>query len=136
MSRMKNQLSKNSDNYISKHRYLELQHFCLQYAELKQRARELLSVSSLSYEEHISSNCPLDMVAIVAEKRERYLNKVRLIEDTCREVSEECYAYILAAVAHGYTYDQLYAKYGVLPCGENKFYWMRRRVYKLLDEKV
>ena len=35
MSRTRNEISVKNKYYISKHRYLELKHFCLQYPEWK-----------------------------------------------------------------------------------------------------
>lgn len=136
MSRIKNELSKNSENYISRYRYLELKNFCFQYSEWKRAANNLL-IKNSSLGERVQTSDISNPVEEAAEKRETYLKKIKLVEETCHEVSDECYTYLLACVVYGKnTYDSLTAKHGVLPVGRNTFYKLYRRFFLVLDTKV
>lgn len=110
------ELSKNNKYWISKHRYYELKHFCLQYPEWQK--------------EHSPT------------KREL----ITLIEETAREADQYLYDYIIKGVVEGrsYTYlrtvlgipcgrDMYYDKY-------RKFFWLlnesRERGYRHESERI
>lgn len=135
MSALKNELSKKNNYYISKHRYLELQHHCLQYSEWKLAANDILGLSPVQVTEKYGvTNDISDPVAFKVAKRDYYLNKIQLINRVCHETNPEIEYYLLASVAHGYTYENLCAKYEVLPVGRSTWFKYYRKFFWLLDK--
>lgn len=134
MSYFKAELSNKNDFKISKHRYYELQHFCLQYPEWVRAADDLLNKSpDAMSEKYGKSNNISDPVAFAAEKREKYLKKIKLVDDVCKEANPEIAHLLKAIVTIGTTYDKLEARLGTLPISRVSFYKYYRKVYWLLD---
>ena len=136
MGRLKSELSKKNENNISKHRYYELQHHCMQYAEWKRAAEDLILHSPEQVEHTGKTNDIYDPVLNSVEKREALLKKINRVKDLCKEAGGDSEYYLLACVAHGYSYDSLEARYGVLPCSRVEFYKRYRRFFKRLDEEL
>ena len=80
---LKPTLSKKNANWIDKHRYYELKHFCLQYPEWKRLYSEMDGLGATKIEDvRISSNSPGDPTARSAEARYAYLRRIELVEKT------------------------------------------------------
>lgn len=138
MSALKNELSKKSEYYISKHRMLELTHFCRQYAEWARAAEDLLTKGpDFVAEKYGKTGGVNDPVSFAVIKREYYLKKKEIVKRTCEEVCEGTGLayYLLAAVTSGTTYDQMAAKH-ILPVGRNTFYNYYRKFFWTLDQKI
>jgi len=100
---------------ISRERYLELKYFCLQYSNKK---KEILDF------EWQGKNI-LD-----TGKRDKLEKEIELIEDCAKIVGVEIMEYILKSVTKDISYEVLF-----VPCGRRQFYEIKRKFFKLLDEK-
>lgn len=132
MSKLKPELSQKSKYYISKHRYYELKHFCLQYPEWR---RELYSISSLvkpRLEEHIVNGLHGDKTVQAAEIRELYLAKMKVVEQSALAADPDLYKWLLKAVTEGWSFDQLNARERI-PCSRDTWYDRYRKFFYILD---
>ena len=121
---------------ISKHRFIELYHFCLQYNEwmdeLKYKTDTLKSIEVTDMPFAVGES---DQTAQLACRRATLSDKCRLIEQTAMETDSELYEYILKAVTNeNITFPYLYTVMGI-PCSRNTYYDRRRKFYWLLDRK-
>lgn len=105
------ELSKNNKYWISKHRYYELKHFCLQYPEWQKE-------HSTTKRELTKNHC---------------LELITLIEETAREADQYLYDYIIKGVAEGRSYTYLKTVLGI-PCGKDMYYDRYRKFFWLLNE--
>lgn len=130
------EISQKSKYYISKHRYYELKHFCLQYHDwMKERyyIREnvLGSTSVITANSDGSKDSPVEKAVIRLEELNK---KISLIVDTIKEVDESLYNYILMSVVDAASYDSINTKFGV-PCCKEVFYKKYREFFYKLDKK-
>lgn len=129
------ELSQKNKYWISKHRYYELKHFCLQYPEWKQ------VYSKLSNE-----NLPLSMIETVstdifpndpASKRDSiktfYAERIKLIELNALEADPCLHDYIIKGVTEGRSYTYLNTVLDI-PCGKDMYYDRYRKFFWLLSE--
>lgn len=128
----------NQDKYkISKHRFLELYHFCMQYQEWKDELKYLTdTVKSMDYSgeiKGIGTGSPTEKLAI---RRNELRRKCELIEQTAIEADPEIYQYILEGVTADYaSYKYLSCVMGI-PCSKNTYYGRRKKFYWLLSKKI
>ena len=99
---IRSEVSKRNPYYISKHRYYELKHFCLQYPEFKRKYNELCEkIPGGVIRVNNDDVVPVDESAAV---RQRYLDLMQLIEDCSSMTDPVIGPYILKGVTEGYTY--------------------------------
>lgn len=126
--------SKKNPYYVSKHRYLELKHFCLQYPEWKKRYRELEeSITRSKY--YISSGnnkTDHDEVSEMASELAELNRKIRLVEKVAEDTDSQLSYYILQAVTKGCTYEYFQTHYDI-PCCRDTFYSRYRKYFSLLN---
>lgn len=120
---------------LSKHRYYELLHWCLQYPEWEKQIREikfLPEVLSARREKSkwIAKRGTEDLGVILAELE---ANRA-LVNRICNEASNELYYWLLLAVTRGLSFNELKTVYGI-PCEKDMFYDRRRRFFLLLDKE-
>ena len=134
MPRQRNQLKAYN---ISKHRYMELYHYCMQYNEWKAQLQDIEDgLHSPSEGQTTSGGIKTDKTASLAIKRAELSAKCNMIEQTAEETDRVLKDYILAAVTNeGYTYNYLSTVKG-MPCGHNLFYKLRKKFYYLLSGKI
>ena len=125
------EISKDNKYYISRHRFYELKHFCLQYPEWKARYVEFDSLARGSAGE-IRAKGISDPVVYATEHREKYLKLMETVEQTCIAADSDIYQWLLRAVAYGVTFTTLKTKYDI-PCGKDMFYDRYRKFFWLLD---
>ena len=133
MSYLKNEISKKSKWYLSKHRYLELVHFCLQYPEWKQKLREIDILQSRVF---VSGNSEIewsDETYRLVDRRDEWINKIEIVERLAREVDPVLASYILLSVTTGMAFPQMQARHRV-PYGKDIFYNKRREFFWRLDK--
>ena len=121
------ELSKRNQYYISKHRYYELKHFCLQYPEWKMELRHSLDVAQNNGDPEWSD--PTGEKVIL---REHFRRKIELVEAVAYETDEIIGDYILKAVTEDLSYTYLKTKLE-MPCGRDKYFSLYRRYFYLLD---
>lgn len=122
---------------ISKHRFLELYYFCLQYNEWKDELKyKKDTVRSVNVTDMPTSKESGDATASLAIRRAELRKKCELIEQTAIEADPDIYQYIIKGVTEEYaTYKYLKKVLGI-PCGKDMYYDRRRRFYWLLSNKI
>ena len=127
-------ISKKNPYYISKHRYLELKHFCLQYPEWKQRYAELQDEIARSKYYISPKSCTDDHISELAIEMASLREKMDLVENTAREVDPVLGDYILKAVTRGCTYEFFQTQYDI-PCCRDTFYDRYRKYFAFLNRQ-
>lgn len=122
------------NNYwISKHRYYELKHFCLQYIEWKAEYSELDGMEGGDMIRETKSTNISNPVERIIERRLYLSDRIDLIETAALEAGSELNTYVLKAVTEGLSYDILKARFNI-PCCRNVYYDIYRRFFWLLDK--
>ena len=77
-----------------------------------------------------------DPTAMAAERRDKLLTKIKLVDDCAREIGGgEWYAAIIQNVCIGKSYEQL--DKALMPTSfRNEFFSMRRKFFELLNKKT
>ena len=117
-------------------RYFELLHFCRQYPDWKLEADSLLGIRAIKLDSQPHGTTVGDPVASVAERRERLLQKIQIVEDCARTVGDgRWYAAIIQNVCMGKSYDHIDRT--ILPTSmRSEFFRYRRAFFAVLDEKI
>lgn len=133
MGYLKNELSKKSRYYLSRDRYLELKHFCLQYDEWRSR---LLEINDISAKDLViaGSDRLSNETERIALERTVLKNKIDLVERTAMDADKSLWYYILKGVTEERTYIYLVNMMNI-PCGKNMYYDRYRKFFWLLDKK-
>ena len=131
------QVSKKNAYYISKHRYYELKHFCLQYPEWQEEYRRL---SMVSPDRAVTDGMPkgndrIDRTAEIAVKLARIKEKIRMVESAAIEADSVMSNYILKAVTDGYSFTYLKSVMDI-PCEKDMYYDRYRKFFYLLSHKI
>ena len=130
---IKPSISTKNPNYISKHRYYELKHFCLQYPEWRKELEQLyLEPGSLKID-YIKSSDPSDRTADIAIRRMKLKKKMELVEQAAMAVEPDLANYILTAVTDGVSYEFLRMRMNI-PCCRDTFYECYRRFFRILSD--
>ena len=136
---MANVRALNKDKYkISKHKFLEAYHFCMQYNEWRDELKyNTDTVGSFDYSRvRVQSSGGGDATADLGGRRAELSRKCELVEQTAIEADSDIYEYILKAVTNeGVTYHYLNTVCG-MPCGRTLYYKLRRKFYFLLSSKL
>lgn len=118
------------DYGISKHRYLELKNFCLQYNEKKRKIRyagsKAISYDGMPHSSNVGRPVEQEAIRNIMNQRD-----CELIEQAVIEASPELYSYILLNVTEGVPYEWL----GDVPICDKDFYAYRRLFFHYLDLK-
>lgn len=134
MSDIKPELSKKSKYWISRHRYYELKHHCMQYKEWKRLYNQIEFKMAEHKNWNERSKTSGDPTAYVAQLRADLSRAMETVERCCRVASSELSGYIFKAVTEGRSYDSLKAKDDI-PCGREMFYDCYRRFFWLLSKE-
>ena len=134
MGYLKNELSEKSKYHLTKHRYLELKHFCLQYPEWKDRLREIVDISA-HRTEIVGSDQISNETERIGIERTMLRNKIELVERTAMETDKALWFYILIGVTEEATYTYLRNAMDI-PCGKNMYYDRYRRFFWLLAQDL
>lgn len=132
MGYLKNELSPKSRYHLSKHRYLELKHFCLQYEEWKERLKEISEIQAHEIRMKGSDGVSNETERIAIE-RTVLVNHIELVERTCMEADKSLWFYLLKGVTEERTYVYL-SNMMKIPCGKDMYYDRYRRFFWLLDK--
>jgi hypothetical protein len=122
---------------ISKHRFYELYHYCLQYKEWKDELKYSTdTVKSPQITDMPFGSTVGDPTGNLGMRRARLSEQCKVIEETSREADEEIWEYLLKGVTDenaSYTYLRQIMN---IPCGKNYYYEKRRKFYYLLSRKM
>ena len=134
MVKLKPELSKKNKYWVDKNRYYELKYFCLQYPLWKRAYEDLDGIRTGSVELVRTSEGMLrDYVALCAEERSLYLDRICIVEKAARDADPYLASYILKAVTEGDSYTYLETVLGI-PCCRDTYYDRYRRFFWLLDQ--
>lgn len=128
-------VSKKKAYYISKHRYYELKHFCLQYNEWKNLIFSRSGNLTKSFEFHGKRQVEFsDPVADEVIRLENAKRNVQLVEDSATCTDDFLAPYILKAVTEGVSYTYL-KMVEDMPCSRDHFYVCYHKFFWILDYK-
>ena len=131
------ELSQNNKYWISKHRYYELKHFCLQYPTWKKAYAAIgdLSIPSSSWDEWSPrTNTPSDPTGDRAVARVYYWERMMMIERVAMDTDKDLWMYILRAVTEDLSFNYLVTKLD-MPCGKDMYYDRYRKFFWLLSKE-
>ena len=129
---MRSEISTKNKYWIPKHRYLELKNFCLQYPDWK------LALNSITL---LKTNCQIspsgnfsNPTETIALKRDDYLQKISMIDDTAYESDAFLSKWLIKGITGAYSYD--YLKYQMnIPASRDTYYDRYRKFFFILDKK-
>lgn len=130
------EISNRNPYYISRHRYYELKHFCLQYPEWRKKylyLRNKESVTIPNVNNPVYTNEHSDRTAKIALERAFYRSCMEMVESTAEDADYEIGNYIFKAVTEGRSYDYLKTRLS-MPCGRDMYYNRYRKFFWLLDK--
>ena len=137
MATTRNEISKNRQYYLNKHRYLELRHFCMQYPIWKKANDALWSMHSKSIID-ISAGMPNKSwiespIDRILEARNEFISKMEMVEQAAIMSDDVLAPWILKCVTEGLSYDKMYARDSI-PCSRSKFYILCRKFFWTLSK--
>ena len=118
MADLKPELSERSKYWISKHRYYELKHFCLQYPEWKKLYAEAGFKMEAQRLNAIHGSEPADPTAKLGQIRGDLCRAMDLVYKTALEASPELGLFLFKAVTEEIPYTRLQSVYAI-PCGKD-----------------
>ena len=129
------ELSKKNKYWISKPRYYELRHFCLQYPGWRKAYSELVEygvvVSNITNE--FRTNTVSDPTAKLAIMKMNFIDKIEMVEKAAMEADPYLYSYILKGVTEGRSYVYLKSRLDI-PCSRDTYYERYRKFFWLLSQ--
>lgn len=131
---MRTKVSKKNKYWISRHRYLELVHFCAQYNEWVRIRNDLMSLQRAVIATYSVPNKTdiSDPTATTAEKIMYYSERIDMVNNAAKEADPVLAKYILECAVNGYSYDKLRVKENI-PCCRQVFYELYRRFFWILS---
>lgn len=123
--RPRTKISKKNPYWVSRHRFLELYHFSLQYNDW---LREIASTAYLPAEPEF------DPTGEIGVKLTKLTSDCMLVKQCCMEADIELWKYIFKGVTEGVSYDTLRSKYHI-PCGKDYYFTRWRKYFWLLSNR-
>ena len=136
-TKIRAEISEKNKYWISRHRYYELKHFCLQYPTWKKAyaALDELTIKSPLYLEKIASNTEIsDPTAKYALMKVYYSERMDMLKKVAIETDKDLYIYILKAVTEDLSFNYLKTKLNI-PCGKDMYYDRYRKFFWLLSKE-
>ena len=120
---------------ISQDRYQELLHFCRQYPEWKTEANSLLGIRAIKQDGLPHGNGKSDPVHMAAERREKLMEKISVIDECARAIEGgEWYAALIQNICIGKSYTQM--DRALMPTSDaNAFFKRRREFFDILNRR-
>lgn len=125
------ELSKKNKWYISRHKYYELKHYCLQYSEWNLMLKRLSYPIGSTISVNSQDKSFADPVGTVATLRAYYSSKIDELRSISRQADPELADYILEAVTSACSYPYLKTVMDI-PCSKETFYDRYRKFFFLL----
>lgn len=129
------EISQKNKYWISKHRYYELKHFCMQYPEWKKAYLDLSDANlplSMIKTTPIN-NSPNDPTMKRVLMKTFYSDRMKIIEKVAIEADPYLYDYIITGVTEGRSYTYLKTVMEI-PCGKDMYYDRYRKFFWLLNK--
>lgn len=128
----KTELSKKNQYYISKHRYLELKHFCLQYPEWVEELREIDGMAGRGDGEIKGDRQASDPTADAAVRRMILQKNIDLVKRAVQETDSSLFYWLFLAVTEERSYTYLREIKGI-PCCREVFYKKYREFFYVIS---
>ena len=139
-------ISKKNKYWISKHRFYEIEHHCLQYKEWKDEYSTLSTqgVSGVDYDGMPHGTNVGNPTEGAGLRLAILKNKIDTVDETVGEIDDEITKagkpsfkkHLLVAVTNeGISYNYLDMVMGI-PVGEKTYYAARRKFYWLMSQKI
>ena len=129
------EISSGSKYWISRHRYYELKHYCLQYPEWQKQLLQLKDYilrSKMPCVERQTEN-DSDPTAKVAIGITMLENQMEEIKQLCKQADPQLWTYIFDGVVHGRSFTYLKTTLE-MPCEKGMYYDRYRRFFWLLSK--
>ena len=132
-TRNRPEVSQANKYYISKHRFYELKHFCLQYREWSSKCdiykESIRSSSLIQVNKDITVQDPIgDIFASIDE----LYTKMQMVKNACKLADEQLSSYIFEAVTRDRSFIYLQTVLEI-PCSRSTFYDRYRKFYYILS---
>lgn len=137
-TRYRAKISKKNKYWISKHRYYEIAHHCMQYKEWKDEYDVLdkQGVKGLDFDGMPHGTDVGNPTEAIGLRKVILKNKIDTLEETLRECEPDMYKYLLVAVTNeGISYNYLRMVMG-FKANEKAYYRERRKFYWLMSQKI
>lgn len=133
-------ISKKNKYWISKHRFYEIEHHCLQYKEWKDEYKTLSisiqGISGVDYDGMPHGTNVGNPTETVGMRMAILKGKIDTVEKTAEEADPELAKYILKAVTNeGISFNYLKMVMGI-PCEKDMYYNRRRKFYWLMSQRM
>lgn len=128
---IRNEVSKKNPYYLSKHRTLELKHFCMQYEEWRKERAKISVLQSYEYGK-IPGKKISDKTGNLAVRAATLDGYMGAVVSCCKEADSYIWSWLLEGVTEGVGYEILRAR--GLPCGKDYYYERYRKFFWLLDK--
>ena len=125
------EITEKSKYWISKHRFYELRHFCMQYHEWEQEKRCTVRTSSPVLGEIFSTESS-NLTEKQAIRLEELDSKMELVRNTAYKADPIIGEYIFEGVTTGRSYATMNAEYDI-PCSKDYYYDRFRKFFYLLS---
>ena len=129
------EISEKNEYWISRHRYYELKHFCLQYKEWVKSylgLKETLVTSSKGNQSGVKGTDTSDPTGELAVKMRNLRDKIQTVESCAYQADSELHEYLLRGVTEARTFENLKARLDI-PCSRNTYYDRYRKFFWLLS---
>lgn len=121
--------------YISKHRYYELKHFCLQYYDWKLfYDNTVLEYGKSVQLEHLDGGNIPDPTGEKGSRMAHFSMYMQLVEEASDEADPDIGNYIFKAVTEDLSFSRLKQRY-MIPCEKNMYYDRYRKFFWILDKR-
>lgn len=127
------ELSEKNPYWISKHRYYELKHFCLQYPSWQKAYAALdgLGTKPADFAIFVATNTLNDPTSKYGIAKAYYSERIDMVERAAKTTDLALYEYILNGVTNGWSYDVLKARLNI-PCSKDIYYDLYRKFFWFL----
>lgn len=129
---IRNSISPKNPYYLSKHRMLELKHFCMQYEEWRQEYVKLTVLQSYGLGRIHGSDRP-DPTSNAAIKAKDLDGRMKLIAGLCMRAGGDIWEWLFKGVTCGLSYADMTGQ--GIPCGRDYYYERYRKFFWLLDKE-
>jgi len=129
---IRNELSRRNPYYLTKHRTLELKHFCQQYEDWKQEYVKLTVLRSYGYGE-VKGGDVSDNTSKIAIRAAKLDQNMTMVKKCCKEAGGDIWEWLFMGVTNGLSYTTLAAR--GIPCGKDYYYERYRKFFWLLDKE-
>lgn len=133
---IRNKVSESNPFYLSKHEYLMVRHFALQYSDWKKLKREIENRVGYGFKMGgFHDGNIFRPVEKAQEDAEKYSFRMNLIEQAAKIAGEDIWEIVLLGVTTECNYEYLRLVKNI-PCCKDVYYRMYRKFYWVLNQKI